>query len=237
MNRKWTSQVLPLGLVLLVLPMPSVAGLENVYVIPRLVAGDIDGNLYTPMLSFNNLSAKQCNGKFQLLEGDFSPAAGAFEFNGVRIRDGILPVSLSPGEGLSGTLQKIDTGGYAGFGIWRQDGACAAGEDVVLTADVEVGKVQTDNEYVIVDQIGFTASDRPSQRWGFAVRKEGPQEAEMPPPSQWHRASPALMAGPLTSSLSPGSGNGPGKALQPGLSQFSSTSFLVRTCRRTLPDM
>jgi D-alanyl-D-alanine carboxypeptidase len=173
MNSKWTSQVLPLGMLLLVLPTPVVAGLEDVYVIPRLVAGTIDGNIYTPKLSFKNLSNKRCDGRFQLLEGDFAPAGGLFEFNGFRIGDGILPVSLSPGEGLSGKLKKTDSGGYAGFGIWRQDGACAAGQDVVLTADVEVGKVQADNQYVIVDQIGFTASSRPSQRWGFAVRKEG----------------------------------------------------------------
>ncbi len=176
MNSKWTSHALPLGLLLLVLPMPAAAGLEDVYVIPRLVAGDIDENIYTPKLSFKNLSNKQCDGKFQLLEGDFKPAGGVLEFNGTRISDGILLVSLPPGEGLSGKLKKTD-GGYTGFGIWSQDGACVAGQDVVLTADVEVGKAQADNQYVIVDQIGLTASSRPSQRWGFAVRKEGTAES------------------------------------------------------------
>ena len=161
MNSKRTSRALSLGLLLLILPMPAVAGLEDVYVIPRLVAGNIDGNIYTPMLSFKNLSNKQCAGKFQLLEGDFNPAAGVFEFSGARISDGILPVTLPPGEGLSGKLKRVDAGSYAGFGIWRQDGACTAGQDVVLTADVEVGKSQADNRYVIVDQIGFTASTHP----------------------------------------------------------------------------
>jgi D-alanyl-D-alanine carboxypeptidase len=177
MNRKWITQALAAGLVLSSLPIPAAAAYQEAYVIPRLVAGGIDGFVYTPKLSFRNLSNKQCDGRFQLLEGDFQPAAGVFEFTGIRIGDGILPVSLSPGEGLSGKLRKIDAGGYAGFGFWRQDGACAAGQDVVLTADVEVGKVQADNRYVIVDQIGFTASSRPSQRWGFAVRKEGTAES------------------------------------------------------------
>ena len=173
MNSKLASYALPLGLLLLVLPMPLAAGLEDVYVIPRMVAGDIDGYIYTARLSFKNLSAKQCDGKFQLLEGDFNPAGGVFEFNGVRISDGILPVTLPPGEALSGKLKRIDTVGYAGFGIWTQGGVCTAGQDTFLSADLEVGKSQADNRYVIVDQIGLTASTHPSQRWGFAVRKEG----------------------------------------------------------------
>ncbi len=173
MNRKWITQALPAGLVLSFLLMPVAAAYQEAYVMPRLVSGGIDGAVYTTMLSFKNLSNKQCDGRFQLLERDFAPAAGVFEFNGFRIGDGILPVSLSPGEGLSGKLRKTDASSYTGFGIWSQDGACVAGQDVVLTADVEVGKVQADNQYVIVDQIGLTASSRPSQRWGFAVRKEG----------------------------------------------------------------
>ena len=177
MNRKWITQALPVSLILSFLAMPAAAVSQEAYVIPRLVAGGIDGVVYTSKLSFKNLSNKQCDGRFQLLEGDFDPARGVFEFNGIRISDGILSVSLSAGEGLSGKLRKIDAGGYTGFGIWRQDGACAAGQDVVLTADVEVGKVLADNRYVIVDQIGFTASSRPSQRWGFAVRKEGTAES------------------------------------------------------------
>ncbi len=173
MNRKWITRTLPVSLVLTFLPMPAAAFYQEAYIIPRLVAGGIEGFVYTPKLSFKNLSSKQCDGRFLLLEGNFDPAGGVFEFNGFRIGDGILPVSLPPGEGLTGKLRKIDAGDYTGFGVWRQDGACVAGQDVVLTADFEVGKVQADHQYVIVDQIGLTASSRPSQRWGFAVRKEG----------------------------------------------------------------
>jgi len=150
---------------------PISASCQNADVVPRLVAGDISGFLYTPKLSFKNLSNKQCNGIFQLLEGDFKPASGIFEFNEVRISDGTMPLSLAPGEGLSGSLKKVDSGGYQGFGFWRQTGSCVAGLDVALAADVQVGKVQSGNQYQIVDQVGLTASAHPSQRWGFAARK------------------------------------------------------------------
>jgi hypothetical protein len=119
---------------------PISASCQNADVVPRLVAGDISGFLYTPKLSFKNLSNKQCNGIFQLLEGDFKPAAGVFEFNGVRISDGAMPLSLLPGEGLSGSLKKVDSGGYQGFGFWRQTGSCVAGLDVALAADFQVEK-------------------------------------------------------------------------------------------------
>ena len=194
MNSKWTTQALPVGLVLSFLLMPVAAAYQEAYVIPRLVAGTIDGAIYTPKLSFRNLSNKQCDGKFQLLEGNFNPAGGVFEFNGIRISDGILPVSLLPGEGLSGRLRRIGAGGFAGFGIWRQDGACAAGQDVVLTADVEVGKVQADNRYVLVA--------RSASRQAVVLRsvgvlrfgRKGPQKAEIPPASQWYRANQAPVA-------------------------------------------
>jgi D-alanyl-D-alanine carboxypeptidase len=173
MKSKWTRQILPLGLLLVILSAPAAAGSQDAYVIPRLVAGDIDGVVFTPTLSFKNLSDRQYEGTFQLYEGDFKPAGGVFEFNGFMINDGILPVSLMPGEGLSGKLKKVDAGGYAGFGVWRQDCDCTAAQDLALTADVEVRRIQADNQDTIVDQIGFTASAHPSPRWGFAARRTG----------------------------------------------------------------
>ena len=173
MKSNWTVRTLPLGLLLVILWAPAAAGSQDAYVVPRLVTGNIDGVIFTPTLSFKNLSSKPCEGKFQLFEGDFNPAGGVFEFNGLTIDDGVLPVSLRPGEGLSGKLKKVNAGGFAGFGFWRQDSACTAGQDLALTADVEVRRIQADNEYRIVDQIGFTASAHPSTCWGFAARKTG----------------------------------------------------------------
>ncbi|MFZ0427747.1 MAG: serine hydrolase domain-containing protein [Acidobacteriota bacterium] len=158
--------------------LPSIAaGSDEAYVIPRLVAGAIDGVIFTPKLSFKNLSSRQCEGVFQLLEGDYDPTEDVFEFRGFRVDDGILPVSLSPGEGLSGRLERNGPGGYAGFGLWRQEGDCVPGQDVALTADVEVGALEVDDRYRIVDQIGLTASVEPSQRWGFAARREETAES------------------------------------------------------------
>jgi hypothetical protein len=62
MNCKRTSHAVLLGLILLVLPASAAAGLDDVYVITRIVGGDIDGNIYTPKLSFRNLSNKTCQG-------------------------------------------------------------------------------------------------------------------------------------------------------------------------------
>ena len=138
--------------------------------VPRLVAGDFDGIVYTPNLSFKNLSGKQCDGLFLLFEGDFQPAAGEFEFNGQSISAGTLPVSLAPGQGIFGQLSKTDAGSYQGFGLWRQSGDCAAGQDVALSADVQVGTLQ-DGHYRILDQIGFSTSSQPSQSWGFSARR------------------------------------------------------------------
>jgi D-alanyl-D-alanine carboxypeptidase len=170
MKINWMTRILPAGFVLLILSAPIAADSDEAYVVPRLVAGEIDGVIFTPKLSFKNLSGRSCEGSFQLFEGDFKPADGIFEFSGFEIDNGILPVVLAPGEGLSGRLKKTDTGGFAGFGFWYQDGSCTVGQDLALTADVEVGVVEADDHYTIVDQIGFTASDHPSQRWGFAAR-------------------------------------------------------------------
>lgn len=142
----------------------------NSEAVPRLVVGDFDGIVYNTNLSFKNLSGKQCDGVFFLHEGDFQPAAGVFEFNGETISDGTLAVALAPGQGISGQLTKTDTGGYQGFGLWQQSGNCAAGQDVALTADVQVGTLQ-DGHFRILDQIGFSTSSQPSQSWGFSARR------------------------------------------------------------------
>jgi hypothetical protein len=64
MKRKCTIRIPALGLVLVILSAPAAAGSQDAYVIPRLVAGDIQGFIYTSNLSFRNLSNKQCEGRF-----------------------------------------------------------------------------------------------------------------------------------------------------------------------------
>ena len=136
MNTKRISLALLIGLLLLILPMPSAAGFEDAYVIPRLVAGELDGIIYTPKLSFKNLSNKDCRRKFQLLEEDFNPAGGVFEFNGSQDcrRNPACP-SCRLAQGLSGKLKKIDAGGYTGFGYLDPRGGPAEEDRMgILTA-------------------------------------------------------------------------------------------------------
>ncbi|UCF38804.1 MAG: beta-lactamase family protein [Acidobacteriota bacterium] len=176
MNNKRITRFMPAAVFLLQLAVPEVAGSGNPYVIPRLVAGEIGGTVFTPKLSFKNLSRRKCEGTFELLQGDFTPAKGLFEIEGTWMDQGTLTVVLEAGEGFSGKLKKSDAGGFVGFGFWRQKGDCTSGQDLALTADMEVGRKGTDDRYYIVDQIGFTASATPYERWGFAARRnQGPE--------------------------------------------------------------
>jgi hypothetical protein len=177
MKTNWITQVMTTAFLVSILATGGAIGSEGAYFIPRLVAGDIGGIIFTPKLSFKNLSNRTCEGRFELLEGDFSHAKGIFGFNGSTIENGVLTVILSPGEGWTGKLEKSDAGGFTGFGSWRQEGECLPGRDLALSADVEVGILKGDGRYRIVDQIGFTASAAPSERWGFAARQRRTAEA------------------------------------------------------------
>lgn len=161
-----------LGLAALCLTLVDVsAECGNSVTVPRLVSGDFQGIVYTPNLSFKNLSSKQCEGSFEFFQGDFGSPSGQFEFNGEAVEGGRFTVSLAAGQGLFGQLRKLDQGGFEGFGYWELSQDCQAGTDVALTADVQVGTVRGDGRYEVLDQIGFSTAAEPARSWGFAARK------------------------------------------------------------------